>query len=88
MSGATAHNAALRSLMNNWTADAIEDFDLIVPFLKQNLPFGENILTDDAVSTLRQQLQDSFNKQFKNVSSDAQFQDVILFPPGKVSLDR
>jgi len=86
MSGPTVYNAFLRGVTYNWTLDAMQDFDLIVPYLKQTLPFGQSILDNETGTNLRSQLQKLFNNQFENIPGGPEFQDVQLFPPGKVSV--
>lgn len=85
MSGATVYNAFLRGVSYNWTSDALDDYDeMVVPYLRRTLPLGETLLTNETVTSLRSQLEKTFNNQFEKQPSEPVFQDLKLIPPGKV----
>ncbi|KAL3908309.1 MAG: hypothetical protein SGILL_008531, partial [Bacillariaceae sp.] len=91
MSGPTLYNAFVRGSNYNWTLDALRDFDQFVPFLRQNLPFGDSLLSNDTVADIRKDLTGSLLEKFNKVldtslptalESGVKLKEVQLYPPG------
>lgn len=86
MSGATVYNAYLRAVSYDWTRDAVEDFDAVVPLLRRK-PMMGGLLTDEAVAGMRADLVRRLSSQqvAGQAPAGAELKEVVLFPPGKVS---
>lgn len=86
MSGPALCNAFLRGVSYNYTDDALEDLEQLAPFLKDNLPLGDMILSTEIVVELRSDLADSLKDKFAMapiVDLSKELRKIELIPPGK-----